>query len=328
MRVITYEEILENESKYIFVDVRTPFEYNNATIPESFNIPILDDNEYKIVGTIYKKEGRKQATKEALRLFGPKLLNIYVKFEELLKYEREIIIFCYRGGMRSTTIVNLLETLAIPVLKLDLGYKQYRKHVINNLDKLILNKHFVTLCGNTGVGKTEILYKLKYDYLDLEKYANHRGSILGHVGLGEQNSQKMFESYLYDGLRKTSKLVIVEGESRRIGKIILPNVLYDCIHNGEIITITTNIENRIKRIKDEYVGNNDNDGEIELALNRLRKYINDADIDEYINLLNNRDYDGIIKNLIEKYYDKNYASKLQINNTLIDYKDINDAKKR
>ncbi len=50
------------------------------------------------------------------------------------------------------------------------------------------------------------------DILDLEGCANHRGSILGGVGLGEQNTQKMFESLVYESLKnRKTNLLFIEG---------------------------------------------------------------------------------------------------------------------
>ena len=43
------------------IDVRSEHEFEKGTIPNSLNIPILNDNEYKLVGTDYKKHGQDSA---------------------------------------------------------------------------------------------------------------------------------------------------------------------------------------------------------------------------------------------------------------------------
>ena len=43
------------------IDLRSQSEYEKGTIPNSINIPILNDEEYRIVGSAYKKHGREYA---------------------------------------------------------------------------------------------------------------------------------------------------------------------------------------------------------------------------------------------------------------------------
>lgn len=311
MRTIKYEDLIKNEDRYIIVDVRTPSEFEHSTIPGAINIPLLSDDDHKQVGTIYKQIGRKEATKKALELFSPRLVNMYESFDDLVVRGKEIVVFCARGGMRSTTLVSFLQTLAIPVVKLEYGYKAYRNVINSNLENLVKSKKFVTLFGNTGVGKTNILYKLDsagYDVLDLEKFANHRGSLLGHIGLGNQTSQKMFESLVYDQLRKCGDIVFVEGESKRIGKIMLPGYLYDAVHSSYSLHLTTSIKNRVENIKADYVNEATTKEELIDAVERLRKYSNDNVVDEYISMIENNDFDLVIEELIVNYYDKRYKS--------------------
>ena len=39
------------------IDVRSPSEYYKGHLPNSINIPLFDNDERSIIGTIYKKEG-------------------------------------------------------------------------------------------------------------------------------------------------------------------------------------------------------------------------------------------------------------------------------
>ncbi|HMO23827.1 MAG TPA: tRNA 2-selenouridine(34) synthase MnmH, partial [Candidatus Melainabacteria bacterium] len=94
----------------------------------------------------------------------------------------------------------------------------------------------VVLDGLTGVGKTEVLKALAaigLDVLDLEAIANHRGSIFGGIGLGEQPTQKNFDGYLWERLRTFSgDCVFLEAESRKIGSVRLPEFLMERIKYG------------------------------------------------------------------------------------------------
>ncbi len=217
MRVVEYSQILENEDNYILVDVRCPREYKNATIPGALNIALLSDQEYEIVGTLYKQEGRKIATLKAMEYVGPRLKELFLSFDKVFERNKEIAIFCARGGMRSSCVINFLSNFSFPIVKVNNGYKGYREYVRENLAHLFNQKSFLMLYGKTGVGKTELLKELKnrnYDILDIEGCANHRGSLLGSIGLSEPSSQKMFESYLFDSLRK-SKIRVDEPEVKK-----------------------------------------------------------------------------------------------------------------
>lgn len=310
---IEYEDIDKNniDGSYCLIDVRSPSEYKLYTIPNSINIPILDDEERKIVGTAYVQENPERAIKLGMEIVSRKLPHIYNKVVELSKEYKNLIFFCARGGFRSRPLVALLSSLGIHALKLSGGYKKYRKYIIKALPETVKGIKFVVLYGNTGVGKTEILKFLKeegMDVLDLEACANHRGSFFGSVGLGQQNSQKMFESLIYESLRnRKTNLVFTEGESRRIGRVYIPDYIFQAMREGIHIRIDASLESRVNNIYRDYV--KDTDGELILALERLRKYIGDKNINEYEKLIKEGEYKKVIEDLMVKYYDPLYGYK-------------------
>jgi len=55
------------------IDVRSPGEYYKGHLPNSINIPLFDNDERSIIGTIYKKEGREKAVIEGLKFFEKKM---------------------------------------------------------------------------------------------------------------------------------------------------------------------------------------------------------------------------------------------------------------
>ncbi|WP_236915540.1 tRNA 2-selenouridine(34) synthase MnmH [Clostridium sp. Cult2] len=307
---IKYEEIEKNwvDTSYVFIDVRSPSEYEAETIPGAINIPIFNDEERCTIGTVYNQESVEKAKRIGIEFASKKLPKIYEEVYKLNHKYDKLAFFCARGGMRSSSLVSLFDSIGINAFKIEGGYKYYRKHIYNHLPDLIKNIQFVVLYGNTGTGKTRILEKLKtkgMDVLDLEGCANHRGSILGNVGLGKQNTQKMFESLLYQSLinRKTN-LVFVEGESRRIGKDIIPEYLFEAMNNGINIKIETDMETRINNILDSYVHNTDK--ELIESLEHLRKHLGDNNIDRYIKLIEEHQYRPVAEELMVKYYDPMY----------------------
>lgn len=311
--IIEYENVDKREidGSYCLIDVRSPSEYDLFTIPNSTNIPILDDEERKIVGTTYVQESPEKAIRIGVEIVSKKLPDMYDKIVELNREYKNLIFFCARGGFRSRTLVAFLNSLGVHALKLDGGYKKYRKYILKALPETMKEVKFVVLYGNTGVGKTEVLKALEQkgiDILDLEGCANHRGSFFGSVGLGEQNTQKMFESLLYESLRnRKSNLVFVEGESKRIGKVSIPDYIYQAMKDGIHIRIDASIENRINNIYKDYV--HDTDSEIVLALEMLRRYLGDKNIDKYEELIDKSQYKKVIEELMVKYYDPLYGHK-------------------
>ena len=47
-----YEDLLKKKKKLIFIDVRSPVEYEEAHIPDAVNILVFDNAERELIGTI------------------------------------------------------------------------------------------------------------------------------------------------------------------------------------------------------------------------------------------------------------------------------------
>lgn len=326
IKSIEYLEVAECKAgNCVLVDVRSPEEFEEATIPGAVNIPLYSNEERRIIGTAYTKESTAKAKKLGVEAASKHLPEIYDKIIELEKKYNILILFCARGGMRSSSLVSLFTSLGINALKLTGGYKGYRAYLNQELPKLTKRVKFVVIHGNTGVGKTNILKKLKSmgkDILDLEECANHRGSLIGNVGLGPQNSQKYFESLVYENLKnRQSDLIFVEGESKRIGRVVIPEFLFDAMENGIHIKVEADIDYRVKVIYEEYVGSNND--EIIDALNLLRKHISSRKIDEYIDMVKRGEFEDVIRQLMIKYYDPMYEKKKYDFAGVIYNKDIN-----
>ncbi|WP_073338166.1 tRNA 2-selenouridine(34) synthase MnmH [Clostridium grantii] len=304
---IEYKDI---KSNYLIVDVRSPLEYKESTINGAINIPIFDDDERCEIGTVYVNESKEKAKKIGVKYASNKLPFIY---EEMLKYKNQyekIVLFCARGGMRSTIISGFLNSMGLNVIKLEGGYKSYRNYVINELITLNENKNYIVLHGNTGVGKTEILKNLKnkgYSILDLEGAANHRGSMLGHVGLGNTNNQKQFESNIFHQLQESKDdYIFIEAESSRIGSANVPKYILNKMKEGFHIYVDAPLEFRVNLIVDEYMKAENAKNEIIECLTKFSKYISKEDIELYRELLMKDEFAKVTKELMVKYYDPLY----------------------
>lgn len=292
------------------IDVRSESEYAEATIPGALNLPILHDSERVQVGTAYKKQGVDDAKLLGLDFVSPRLPQIVKQYQELSKQD-SIVVFCWRGGMRSKSVCAVLEATEIPVYRLVGGYKAYRRYVNEYLERPLPHKAAV-IHGLTGVGKTEVLYELRRllePAVDLEGLANNRGSVFGQIGLAPQPSQKMFEGLLVKELAfwEQTGYIIVECESRRIGRIILPGVLADAMRSGIHILAYCSIEERIQRIKRIYAGNIESSKNgLKTAIMSLGQRVGKKKVSELTELVDGGCLDEVVEYLLVKYYDPLY----------------------
>lgn len=307
-----YETVRKLKNK-IIIDVRSPLEFSEFTIPGAINIPVLLNDERAEVGTLYVHDKIDEAKILAIKSVSKRLPSIVAEILELRKVYDNLVFFCARGGYRSKTITSLLSSLDIRVIKLEGGYKKYRKYILNSIDDIVESITPIILYGNTGTGKTEILKRLKNNNLpvvDLEGLASHRGSILGAVGLNAQPSQKMFDSLLFEELEKyKNSYIFLEGESRRIGKVLLPEKLYDKMSKGINIKINSPIENRIELLVNEYASNN-NKSEITEAISHMNKYISKENLNKLLYELENDNFAFIARELCVNYYDIRYKNRV------------------
>ena len=214
--------------KSLIIDVRSEIEFEKGHIPGAVNIPILNTEERKIVGTSFKQNGQKYAILKGLELSGPHLSKRLKLAVKLAENSENIVVHCWRGGMRSAFFTYLMEFFGLKISVLIGGYKSYRKHVQETFDRPY---SIAILGGMTGSGKTHILDELEKTTafcIDLEKLARHRGSSFGALGMEAQPSQEQFENNLAQQLIKTGNNTIwLEDESRTIGAKIIPEGIWN-----------------------------------------------------------------------------------------------------
>ncbi|WP_410511365.1 tRNA 2-selenouridine(34) synthase MnmH [Paenibacillus sp. BR2-3] len=252
---ITLEELraLRDRKRITVIDVRSPSEYQESTLPNSLNIPLFDDQERAEVGTLYKQTSVQAAKDRGLEIVSAKLPAFIKEFGAI---EGEKVVFCWRGGMRSRTTATVLSLMDIHAYRLTGGFKAYRKWVLDELETYDFKQKSYVIHGNTGTGKTMLLHRLKgleHPVLDLEGMAGHRGSIFGQIGL-QANNQKTFDSLLLEELitLEDSPYVLFEAESKRIGKVVMPQFMAHQKETGTQIWIDMPLESRVKQILEDY----------------------------------------------------------------------------
>jgi tRNA 2-selenouridine synthase len=295
--------LTKSESQPVF-DVRSPAEYAHAHIPGAINLPIFDNDERAKVGTCYKKIGRDAAVLLGLELVGPKLAG-FVKQVKKMTDSHQLLVHCWRGGMRSGSMAWLLRTAGLSVNTLEGGYKAYRNHVLAQFEKPY---KIQILGGKTGSGKTDILKELAQineQVVDLEALAHHKGSSFGAIGESAQPSSEQFENILYQHLLSIdpTRQLWLEDESRNVGKCTIPLALWHQMEVAPIVFVEVPKHHRIGRLVRDYA--HCDPQLLYDAINRIQKRLGGQHYQAAIEALNQRDY-ATVADITLNYYDKAY----------------------
>ena len=327
---------LRNLSNVSNIDLRSENEFKKGSIPQSVNIPILNNDQFKKVGIEYKKNGSDAAIALGHSLVKGSLKeNLIHHWTEHLKKNPECLLYCFRGGMRSEIAVKWLNDCGVKVNRLKGGYKNFRNWVISqHLDIENYIKDWIIIGGLTGSGKTDFLRSFK-ESIDLEQIANHRGSAFG-VRDSEQPTQSNFENILtLDYLNHKYEKLILEDESRTIGRAGLPGFWYQKMQSSKLVILEVDDDKRAENIYYEYVYDELNNGVNEDNL--LEKYL--GSLNNIKRRLGNVVYNNIkdlmksafhqnekeihkewILTLLTSYYDKMYSYKLDMRKDFIVHK--------
>jgi tRNA 2-selenouridine synthase len=325
MNKIRIDEFLEMAGKYPVLDVRSPGEYTHAHIPGAYNLPLFSDEERKVVGTMYKQEGREQAVKTGLDYFGVKMRKMVEDVEEIIRSHRfpipgnTVLVHCWRGGMRSAGVAWLLDLYGFEVYTLVGGYKAFRNWVLQQFEKPY---HFKMIGGYTGSGKTHVLKELglaNHSIVDLEGIAYHKGSAFGDLGEKKQPTQEMFENTL--GLELNAigenKDIWVEDESRRIGNINLPLALWATMRRSPVFFLEVPFEERLNYITEEY--GKFKKEELINATVRIRKRLGGLNTKNAVSYLlegNCKEAFRILLNYYDKFYEHGLHDRDNLNELL------------
>ena len=297
----------------IYIDMRSPSEFSLGHIFGAINIPIFSDEERIEVGTLYRQKGIEKAKELGLSIASSKLPEMVTQIRDLYKTGHPIIVYCWRGGMRSKSIVTVLNLMGIQAFQLIGGYKAHRRHVLDSLTNFKIKPKIIVLCGSTGVGKTSLLQLLKeknIPMIDLERLANHRGSVFGQIGLGKSTTAHFFDEMLLMELENLNEqpYIIVECESKRIGNLYLPECLYKEMQLGIQILVHTDIEIRISRLILEYTDvNKTHSEEIIKSLKTLTKRFGTEKMGELLYHFEQGEIRKVVHTLLTQYYDPLYG---------------------
>ena len=258
----TFEELFLRDRSLI--DTRAPIEFARGSFPGAVNLPLMTDVEREQVGIRYKEQGEHAAV-----ALGHELVSGHVKEDriaawiEQVKRNENAALFCFRGGLRSHTVQAWLTSEGYHLPVVDGGYKALRTYLLNSLEECLSDTSLVVIGGRTGVAKTALLNQasdmLRLPVIDLEGLAHHRGSAFGKRA-EPQPTQVNFENRIAIELLKLRngghQQVIMEDESRLIGRCALPLTLQEKLRAAPLVVLDASLGDRVHHSWENYILSN------------------------------------------------------------------------
>lgn len=302
-------QAFQPDPDFVLLDVRSPGEYSRGHIPGAISFPLFTDQERAVVGTIYKQQGKDEAVLEGLRIVGPKMAG-FVEEATRLSPNKKVMLQCWRGGMRSSSVAWLLKQAGFETRVVKGGYKAYRADIHQFLNQKF---PFLVITGPTGSKKTKILQALRdkgEQVIDLETLANHKGSAFGALGMEPQPSIEQFENQLHVELSSMdfNKRIWIEDESRKIGTVVLHEGFWKQVKSVPVLLVNLSIQERIEFLVNEY-GNFPAE-KLEESILKIAKRLGGQHVKAALEALELGDL-AQVASIALNYYDKAYLYALE-----------------
>jgi tRNA 2-selenouridine synthase len=300
------------------IDVRSPGEFAQDHLPGAINAPVLDDAQRAEVGTLDRQhssfEARRRGAAYAARNIA---LHLEQTFCERPRDWRPLV-YCWRGGNRSGAMTHILGSVGWQARQLEGGYRAFRRIVLGELDMLPGQFTLRVVCGPTGSGKSRLLQQLSAvgaQVLDLEAIAHHRGSVLGGLPATPQPSQKLFETRVWERLRRfdPGRPVYVESESRKVGEVRVPDALLDQMRAAECVRIELPLDARVRLLRDEYAHFENDPATLFAQLDCLAPLHGRERVESWKALAAERHWDQMVAALLRDHYDPAYGKSMMRN---------------
>lgn len=300
------------------LDARSPSEYAEDHLPGAVNTPVLDDAERALVGTIYKERSAFEAKRAGAPLVARNIARVLeARFAGRPRHWRPLV-YCWRGGGRSGSLVHVLRQVGWDAVRLDGGYKAFRRQVVVDLGQLPARHRFHVICGATGSGKSRLLEALAEEQaqvLDLEALAAHRGSVLGELPGAPQPTQKSFETAIWTALSAfdAARPVYVESESRKVGNLRVPEMLIERMRGARCFRLEADQGTRVALLLEDYAHFVASPGALAEKLDCLRALHGAERIALWKERLGRGEWERLVRDLLESHYDPAYRRSLPRN---------------
>ena len=293
------------------LDVRTPAEFAGDHLPDAVNVPVLSDAERIEVGTLYRRTSAFQAARVGAAYMSANIaMHLRAHFSDKGK-EYKPLLYCWRGGQRSSGLAHVLARVGWRVSVLNGGYKAYRGQVLKGLASVPPTLEVRIVSGATGSGKTRLLHALAArgaQVLDLEALAGHRGSVLGRAG--PQPSQPRFDSLLLAAVSRfdPARPVWIEAESNRIGDVYLPAALWATMRAAPGIELQMPAAARVRHLVEDYSNLFGDPDALKGLLQRLAPKHDTRQLEAWCRQVDAREWNELAASLLAIHYDPAYAA--------------------
>ncbi len=317
-RIVATDAIARLSEFDAIVDARSQSEHAEDHLPGALNWPSLDDEQRRIVGTEYKQVSPFAARKRGAALVARNIADHLERHVQTLPREWKPLVYCWRGGQRSGALATVLDQVGFTVHVLEGGYREFRRAVIQELETLPATLDLRVVCGRTGSGKSRLLQALRgvgAQVLDLEALACHRGSVLGPLPGVPQPSQKAFETALWQALRgfDRARPVYVEGESRTIGRLRVPEALLQRLRAAPVLHLEMPLEARVALLVEDYAHFVDDTESFCERLAALRELRGAAVVERWQAAARAGHAVEVVRELLAEHYDPIYLRSMQRN---------------
>ncbi len=317
-RIAADQALLQWASFDTVIDARSEAEFAHDHLPGAVNWPVLNDNERASVGTEYKQVSPFEARKRGAALVA---MNIARHLQaHVMDHPRSWrpLVYCWRGGQRSGSLSLVLDQIGFTVHVLDGGYQGFRRTVVEQTPALAAGLSYRVLCGRTGSAKSRLLQTLAEEgaqVLDLEGLAMHRGSVLGLVPGEQQPSQKAFETQLWQVLRglDPARPVWVEGESRTIGRLRVPEPLLERLRVAPVVQVQMPLAARVAFLLRDYAHFVDNVETLCERLALLRELRGAKTVERWQQAARQGEMGLMVEELLSTHYDPGYLKSMPRN---------------
>jgi len=330
------EEIQALSNGRPFLDVRSPSEYEKGSIPNSINLPILDDAERDAVGKAYKEQGRETAKELGYSLVSGNSRQSRVDgWKAYLKAEPTAHLICWRGGLRSKIAQDWLTQSGIQTTRMPGGYKALRNALISTIESISIDnkRPFYVIGGQTGSKKTVVVQALN-NSIDLEDLAHHRGSAFGAFSQKQPTPINFENELALKLLTHQHNHIIVEDESKTIGRLAIPEALFAKMKEAPIALVKVPLAERVDHIHKEYIKDPISSGQSTKrlseqylgALNRIQRRLGGARHSSLTKQIKDAFTDGVdashqewIETLLKNYYDPMYDYQIKKKQSRINF---------
>lgn len=300
------------------IDARSESEFALDHLPGAVNWPTLNDEERKLVGTLYVQVNQFEAKKRGAAI-AARNIAAHIERDVIDKpKDWKPLAYCWRGGKRSGSLSLILDQIGFRVTLVEGGYKAFRAVMLLDIQRIAPTLDWRVVCGTTGSGKTRLLQALAdagAQVLDLEDLANHRSSVLGAIPGLPQPSQKRFDSLIWDSLRRfdPSRPVFVESESKKVGNVSVPTSLVECMRASPCLDLQLPIDERVALLMEDYDFFVKDRSHFCDRLDVLAEFRGKALVQEWKDKVHSGNVQPVVHDLLTQHYDPVYRQSMQRN---------------